>query len=145
MKEIFRKVPKNLSNNQSFRKGQAAMEFLAFLILVMTVSAAVYAGVFGRLSDAASSQDSFSAQSACRDIAGAADSAYVFGNGFSSNLTLPQGVAASMLNNSAVCSGGNSVFIESALGSVRNSTGGANFNLGKQIRIANSLGTVIIS
>lgn len=121
------------------------MEFLAFLIIIMIISVAFYAGVFGRISDAASSQDSFNLQSACRDIANGINSAYVFGNGFSSNMTLPQGAAAGMLNNSIVCTGGNSIFIESALGNVRNSTGGANFNIGKQARIANSLGTIIIS
>lgn len=145
MKEIFRKVPKNLSDNQRFRKGQASIEFLAFLILIMIVSVAVYAGVFGRLSSAASSQSTFGLQSACRNIANGINSAYVFGNGFSSNMTLPAEASASMLNNSVVCIGGDKIFIESALGNVRNSAGAANFNLGRQVKIANSLGTIIIS
>lgn len=139
MKEEF----KNEKVRQ-IKKGQAAIEFLAFLILIMIVSVAVYAGAFGKLSDAASSERRFELQSACRSIANTVNQAQTFGNGFSSNITLPEG-SISMLNNTAVCAGGNDVFMEAVIGNVRNSTGGASFNLGKHVKIENSLGTVIIS
>lgn len=125
------------------RKGQAAIEFLSLMIVIMIISVAAYEVVYSRISD---SGNIYNLQFACRKIASGINSALVFGNGFSTNITLPEGTyTASILGDAVLCKDSENVFIETVLSNVTNSSGSKDFTLSSLVKIKNDFDEIIIT
>lgn len=133
-------------------KGQASLEFMMMVIVVLFFIMAFYVYALGKENVALETEKQKNIESMCSDIANKIDSVFFYGSGFKESVYLPEKVYGldykiNVYNKTLICSAGKYSFIEKFVSEkITNSTHYPPFQIpNRKITIKNYLGEVRIS
>ena len=131
--------------------GQAGVEFMLGVIVVLSFVLTFYVATFGKISAV---PDRLQIEQLCEEVTTKIGAADQYGDGFSQNMTLPDKLQGTVNYNitvytySVICASAQNAIRPHTAASVRNATGsGPPFTLprGKTVSITNNAGTVVIT